>query len=95
MGFASSLLVGAVAGNTATTVIYRSLVGMFVCYFVGSFIAHVGRRAVQQSVEQYKRAHPIADGSANVEGEENIDFDSTVGKIDQNSHSIDTSRSAA
>lgn len=95
MGFASSLLVGAVAGNTATTVIYRSLVGLIVCYFVGSIIAHVGRRAVQQSVEQYMRAHPIADGSANVEGDENIDFDSTAGKIDQNSHSIDTSRSAA
>lgn len=95
MGFASSLLVGAVAGNTATTVIYRSLVGMLVCYFVGSVVAYVGRRAVQHSIEQYKRAHPIADGSANAEGDEIIDFDPTVGKIDQNSHSVDTSRSAA
>lgn len=92
IGFASSLLVGAVAGNPATTVIYRSLVGMVICYIIGSIVAHVGQRAVQQSVERYKQTHPITDGSTT---EVNGDESNTVGRIDQDSESIDTSRSAA
>jgi len=92
IGFAGCLLVGAVAGNSTVTILYRSLVGFVICYILGGIVAHVGQRAVRQSIEQYKQENPIADEYTN-EGDR--EPSSAVGTIEQESEPVSTSRSAA
>lgn len=58
-GFALSIILGLAARNTTETILWRALVAMTICYLVGSLIGLIGHRTIQESVEQYKQAHPI------------------------------------
>lgn len=59
IAFALAIALGVVAGNTAATTIWRGLVAMIVCYFLGQLIGYAGRRAMTEHVDRYKREHPI------------------------------------
>jgi len=59
VAFALAVALGAYAGNSATTTIWRAIVVMGVCYVVGQVIGHVGRIAMNEHVERYKREHPM------------------------------------
>ncbi|MEX2213938.1 MAG: hypothetical protein WD768_07410 [Phycisphaeraceae bacterium] len=59
IAFTGSIIVGIAAGNTALTTLYRSVVAMFVCLFIGKVVGYVGQRSIETSIEEYKLAHPI------------------------------------
>ena len=58
-GFALALVAGMAARNTAITTLWRALLAMAVCYFVGLALAAVARYAIREHVELYKADHPI------------------------------------
>ena len=59
IAFALAIVLGVVAGNSPTTSIWRALVAMVVCYFLGQMIGYAGRKAMTEHVERYKLEHPI------------------------------------
>ena len=59
LAFAAAVVAGLIVDNPATTIISRALIAMILCYIAGSAIGAVAQRALEEHVEQYKRAHPL------------------------------------
>lgn len=58
-GFVVAVVAGLAADNTASEVLARALVAMFVCNAVGSVVGSIANRTGAQHVEQYKKDTPI------------------------------------
>lgn len=71
IGFAAALVVGVAAGNETETVLWRGTVAMAVCWFVGRFIGGIAQQTTEESIEQYKKAHPIEDDHADANDPDN------------------------
>ena len=59
IAFAAAVVAGLIVDNPATTIISRALIAMVLCYIAGAAIGAVAQRALEEHVDQYKRAHPI------------------------------------
>ena len=59
VAFATALVCGLTAGNPTGTIITRAIVAMVVCYIVGFILGTLGRHAIQEHVDQYKKDHPV------------------------------------
>ncbi len=59
VSFAAAAVVGAVSQTPTSTVIWRSLVVMGVCYVAGLVLGALVQRIVDGQIEQYKLTHPI------------------------------------
>ena len=59
IAFALAIGLGAFAGNSAATTIWRALVAMTACYVVGLLIGQAARSAMNEHIERYKKEHPI------------------------------------
>jgi len=73
VAFALAILLGLFAGNTAATTIGRALIVMVVCYLVGQLIGYVGRTAMTEHVERYKRDHPMPESDFGIEKGEPVE----------------------
>ncbi len=49
------------AGNGAMLILWRALVTMLVCYIIGLVVGHIASRLIDDSIREYKKAHPIPD----------------------------------
>jgi len=66
--FSVAIIAGLAVGNPADVVLARALVSMFGCYLVGSAVAAVGMRAVEEAGEQaVARIHEEQQASAEAE----------------------------
>ncbi len=74
VGFATALICGMAAGNPAGTIISRALVALLVCYAAGFVLGTVGRHAIQDHVERYKRENPVHDEDTEGEAVEEADL---------------------
>lgn len=59
VSFAAAAMVGAVAGNSATTVLGRALIIMILCWLIGRVIGAVAEQVVDRHIERYKQEHPV------------------------------------
>ena len=59
VAFAAAVATGLAAGNPASTVMWRALIVMLVCYPVGRIVGAIAHKAVQDYIDQYKKQHPI------------------------------------
>ena len=76
IAFAAAVIAGLVVDNPATVILWRALLAMFTCYVVGSALGAVAQRALDEHVDQYKRAHPLdpeADAPEAPEGEASME----------------------
>jgi len=58
-GFIAALVVGLAAGNSASTILWKAILAMAVCYPVGRLLGGVAERAVQENIDSYKKHHPL------------------------------------
>ncbi|MCE9591849.1 MAG: hypothetical protein K8S99_15145 [Planctomycetes bacterium] len=63
MAFAAALAIGVAADLPATTIMWRALVAMAVCWVVGRVIGWIAFRALQIEIETYKNNHPVRPAS--------------------------------
>ena len=77
MGFAAAAVLGTVAGNDGTTVLWRALMVMAACWLVGRVVGLITHQSVREHIEQYKEQRPIPDPNAqlNASGEANVDVE--------------------
>lgn len=59
IAFTAAIIAGMAAQNPATTTLWRALLAMGVCYFVGLGLAAAGRYVIREHVERYRQEHPI------------------------------------
>lgn len=59
MAFASAMVVGAVVGNPAETILWRAIIALTACWIVGYFVGHVLQRTAEDYVQRYREANPI------------------------------------
>lgn len=59
VSFAAASVVGFIAGNETTTIIWRSTIVMIICWFIGRAIGYVAQQTVDDHISKYKNAHPI------------------------------------
>lgn len=52
-------MLGVVAGNSATTILWRAFVVMVAGLIVGSAVGAIAQRTVDDHIRQYKNEHPI------------------------------------
>ena len=57
--FASASIVGMAVGNSATTILWRSVLVMVICWFIGWIAGGITQRTVDDHIEQYKQGNPI------------------------------------
>jgi hypothetical protein len=58
-GFTVALISGLSAGNTSSQVLFRALVALFACQFVGMIIGSMLDRVIEEHEASYRKAHPI------------------------------------
>lgn len=46
-------------GNNATTVIWRAILIMVACWYIGLIFGNMSQRAVDENIARYKEANPI------------------------------------
>lgn len=87
-GFAAAVIVGAVAGNPAETVLVRALLVMAVCWLIGHLVSYLASRAIAEHLETYRQEHPIPEetdavgAEAGASGAEASDADATGGEAE-------------
>lgn len=59
VAFTAALVAGAVAQNSAWTIVWRASLAMFACYCIGRLVGAISQRAMHEHLEQYKAANPI------------------------------------
>jgi hypothetical protein len=57
--FAAAVIVGLFAGNSALTVLWRSLLVMLGAWIVGRLAGAVVERALNEKLETYRQANPL------------------------------------
>lgn len=67
VAFATALLCGMAVSNPMGTVVGRACIAMLVCYLVGLMIGSIGRRAIQEHVDDYKKRYPVRPAGDDVE----------------------------
>ncbi len=58
-GFTVALVSGLGAGNASSQVLFRALVALFACQFVGMIIGSMLDRVIDEHETNYRKAHPI------------------------------------
>jgi hypothetical protein len=58
-GFTVALISGLGAGNASSQVLFRALVALFVCQFVGMIVGSMLDRVIDEHQTSYRKAHPI------------------------------------
>jgi hypothetical protein len=59
IAFAVAVLAGIAVDNPAYTIIWRAILAMAICYFVGLFIGAASQHAVEEDIESHRRRHPL------------------------------------
>ncbi len=59
IAFTIAMICGLAAQNPGSTIISRALVAMMVCYALGLGIGILGKRTVEEHVEEYKKKYPV------------------------------------
>lgn len=59
ISFACAVVVGAVADNAAGVIIWRAILTMIVCYFIGSVVGSFAQRILDKHIAAYKHANPF------------------------------------
>ncbi len=59
LSFAAAIVVGIGAGNSTSTILFRSICVMIVCWFIGRLVGAVAQWAILDHIKQYKEQHPI------------------------------------
>jgi hypothetical protein len=59
VAFAAAVAVGLAAQNGPTTVLWRALIVMAVCYPIGRLVGSIAQKTVQDHIDRYKKEHPI------------------------------------
>jgi hypothetical protein len=58
-GFAVALIAGLAADNPAETVLFRSLMAMFVCQLICGIVGAVGERVMREAIRDFQDSHPV------------------------------------
>ena len=58
-GFTVALVSGLGAGNTSSQVLFRALLALFVCHFIGTIIGSMLDRLINEHEARYRKANPI------------------------------------
>ena len=61
LSFAAAIVVGIGAGNSTSTILFRSIFVMIVCWFIGRAVGAVAQWAIMDHINRYKQQHPIPD----------------------------------
>lgn len=59
LSFAAAIVVGIGAGNSTSTILFRSICVMIICWFIGRLVGAVAQWAILDHIKQYKEQHPI------------------------------------
>lgn len=96
VAFAVALLCGMAVNNPMTVVVGRACLAMLVCYLVGLGIGSIGRRAIQEHVDAYKKKHPVRPPADDVEviNEEDLEMPDAASQ-NTSEPSSDAARTAA
>ena len=76
IAFAVAVLSGIAVDNPASTILWRAILAMVICYCLGLFIGSASQRAIEEAIEQHKKDNPLApkpDPNAPVAEDQNVD----------------------
>ena len=59
VAFTAAIVAGAVAQNTAWTIVWRASLAMLACYCIGRLVGAISQRALHEHLERYMAANPI------------------------------------
>lgn len=59
LAFAAAVAVGAYVGNDATTVLWRGIAVMLVCYLIGRILGSVAQRTIDDHTSRHASEHPV------------------------------------
>jgi hypothetical protein len=59
LSFAAAIVVGIGAGNSTSTILFRSICVMIACWFIGRGVGAVAQWAIMDHINRYKQQHPI------------------------------------
>ena len=59
VGFSAALIIGVLAELTTEVIIWRAMVVMIPCWFVGRLVGALAVQTVETQVRTYKQARPI------------------------------------
>lgn len=62
-GFTVAVIAGLAVGNPTTSVLWRSILAMIVCYPVGLAIGLVAQKVIQDHIRAHKSANPAQDST--------------------------------
>ncbi len=82
--------------NAGSTIIFRALVVMGLCWAIGLFLGSVAQRTVQENIETYKQEHPIPEKSEDDSDTEEEQTETEPGaETDEDQTAPESTRSAA
>ena len=61
IGFATAAIIGLIVGNSVTTIIWRAICVMLICYGIGRLVGWVAQRTVDDHIRRVMDANPIPD----------------------------------
>ncbi|MEM7576081.1 MAG: hypothetical protein AAF328_01290 [Planctomycetota bacterium] len=59
LAFAASVAVGAYVGNDPSTVLWRGIAVMLVCYLIGRVLGSIAQRTIDEHTAQHVSDHPV------------------------------------
>ena len=59
LAFAAAVAVGAYVGNDATTVLWRGIAVLLVCYLIGRILGSIAQRTIDEHTSRHVAEHPI------------------------------------
>jgi hypothetical protein len=97
VAFATALLCGMAVSNPMGTVVGRACLAMLVCYLIGLAIGSIGRRAIQEHVDDYKKRYPVRPAGDDVQviNEEDLEMPDAVATENSTEPSPDAAKAAA
>lgn len=67
VAFAAAIVIGVAADLPASTILWRAMIAMVVCWGLGCIVGTLAFGAVQRDIEEYKKQNPINPMEARLE----------------------------